>query len=610
MRNGRLLPLLFPLAALVGGLPRGANAQTAGKLNKYGNPAKVSPAPTAPAISVRDLQIRLYQFADDSMLGRQVGRIGNMKGTTYIAAEVKRLGLVPAGDNGTYFQILPYHLHEFTSHSRLTVDGNPLSWSQDWVAVPGPRAPRLVSGVEVVFGGVAGDTTNQISAAQATGKFVVLLPAPPQPPGAGRGAGGGRGGRGGFGTPSRFADAVAVATVDLDALSPVQRAAINNPIVATQSAVGGRGGGRGGRGAPAGAPVDSLTVLRQQIDALAPQATIRLTRAAAASLFRRRSVEGLALGTRGGSVTASFDFIQLPTEWARNVVAIIPGSDPVLKNQYVAIGAHNDHVGITAPADHDSVKAFNDARNKMLLANNMVALTPEQLGTIHVNMDSIRKLFPTPRIDSINNGADDDGSGSMAVLEMAEAIQGMTVKPKRSVLFVWHTGEEAGLVGSNFFTHNPTVPMDSVVAQINIDMIGRGRAEDLPGGGPEYLGVVGSFFDSKDLGETVAAINKKQTRPLALDYKYDSTLTWSGYNNIYGRSDHYNYALQGVPIAFFFTGLHGDYHQRSDEPEFIDYPHYAKIANYIRDIVVGVGNGPRPRMNGTKPAKPVTPVVP
>ncbi len=335
-----------------------------------------------------------------------------------------------------------------------------------------------------------------------------------------------------------------------------------------------------------------------------------MTRSAAARLFGRASLDGLSVGAAGGTVTASLDFIELPSEWGRNVVAIIPGSDPAVRHEYVAIGAHNDHIGISAPVDHDSLKAFNDARNRMLIANNMISLTPEQMATIHVNMDSIRRLYPRARLDSINNGADDDGSGSMAVLEIAEAIQSMPVKPKRSVLFVWHTGEEAGLVGSNFFTHNPTVPMDSVVAQINIDMIGRGRAEDLPGGGPDYLGVVGSFFDSKDLGETVQAVNKKQKTPLDLDYKYDTTLTWSGYNNIYGRSDHYNYALQGVPIAFFFTGLHGDYHQRTDEPEFIDYPHYARIANYIRDIVVEVGNGPRPRLNGSKPARPPKTIVP
>ena len=100
----------------------------------------------------------------------------------------------------------------------------------------------------------------------------------------------------------------------------------------------------------------------------------------------------------GGSVTASLDFIETPSEWARNVVAVIPGSDPVLKHEYVAIGAHNDHIGMTAvPVDHDSLKAFNDARNKMLIANNMIALTPAQLQSIQVNMDSVRKLHPIVR---------------------------------------------------------------------------------------------------------------------------------------------------------------------------------------------------------------------
>ncbi len=599
MRFTRFLPLSLVLLATAA--PAVARAQ--GKLNKYGNPATVAPAPTTSAITVRDLQIRLYAFAHDSMQGRQIGRVGNKMGTDYIAAEVKRMGLIPAGDNGTYFQVLPYHTRQFTNHSRFTVDGNPMAWEKDWVAVPGTRAPRAISGVTVIFGGVAGDTTKQISAAQANGKFVVLLPAPPAPaaPAGARG-----GGFPGFGPqPTRLAGAVAIATINLDTLTPAQRTALNQPTIASSSAT------RGGRpGAPT-APVDSMTLLKQQIDQLAPQATIRLTRAAAARLFERSSIDGLSLGATGGSVTASLDFIELPTDWARNVVAIIPGSDPVLKNQYVAIGGHNDHVGMRpVPADKDSVKAYNDARNKLLLANNMIQVDAAKLATIRVNMDSIRKLHPKVRLDSVSNGADDDGSGSIAVLEIAEYIQSMKVKPKRSTLFVWHTGEEAGLIGSAFYTANPTVPMDSVVAQLNIDMIGRGRAEDLPGGGDTYVGVVGSSFDSKDLGDMVASVNKKLAKPLALDYKFDSTTTWSGYNNIYGRSDHFNYARAGVPIAFFFTGLHGDYHQLSDEAEFIDYPHFAMITNYIRDLTVEVGNGPRPRMNGTKPAKAPKTAVP
>jgi len=596
MHMVRFTPVALLLLA-----PQLTQSQGAPKVNAYGNPQRVAPAPTKPAIDVRDLQIRLYQFADDSMQGRQVGRLGNQKGTDYIAAEMKRLGLQPAGDNGTYFQVLPYHIRKFTNHSRLTLDGSPVAWNSEWLAVPGPRAPRAITNADVVYGGVVGDSATWIPKSQSVGKFVVMQPAPARPVQ----AGGGRGGPGGFQQPQvPYPDAAAIAMVDLDALTSAQRAAINEPTQASQSA-GGRGG-RGG-GAAANAPVDSIALLKAQIAQLTPQAAIRLTRDAAAALFKGKPVEGLSPGATGGVVTASLEFVELPTEWARNVVAIIPGSDPKLKYQYVAIGAHNDHVGMTAPVDKDSIRAYNIVKNRYLLANDMDQLKAAgkmNADGFKVNMDSIRKLYPKARVDSINNGADDDGSGSMGVLEIAEAMSAMPVKPKRSTLFVWHAGEEAGLIGSAFFVANPTVPLDSVVAQINIDMIGRGRADDIPGGGPDYVAVVGSFFDSKDLGETVQAVNQKLVKPLELDYKFDKPIAWGGYNNIYGRSDHYNYARGGVPIAFFFTGLHGDYHQRSDEPEFIDYPHYAKIANYVKDLVVEVGNGPRPRLNGTQPAKP------
>ncbi len=591
-RSHRALLILPFVAALAG-------AQSAPSLNRYGNPPTVAPAPTTPEISVRDLQIRLYQFADDSMQGRQVGRVGNKKGTDYIAAEVARLGLVPAGDNGSYFQVLPYHLRKFTASSRLTVNGNPLRWNEDFVAVPGQRAPRPIVGASVIFGGTAGDTTTQISAAEAAGKFVVLMPAPGRRGVGGRGGPVAFGGRRGPAAPDRFANAAAVATIDLDDLSIAERVAINEPTVATQAFVP-----RGGASAAPRTAADSLAMLQAQLAQLQPAAQLRITRAAAAQLFSRARVDSLPKGLMGGTVNASLEFVELPTEWGRNVVAIVPGSDPVLRNQYVIVGAHNDHVGITTPVDKDSLKAFNDQRIRWMIANGMKQPTIDVIGQFKVNMDSIRRVHPTPRLDSINNGADDDGSGSMAVLEIAEAVAAMPVKPKRSTLFIWHTGEEGGLIGSAYFARNPTVPIDSIVAAINIDMIGRGRAEDLPGGGDDFLGVIGSFFDSKDLGDAVQAVNTKQPRPLALDYKFDEPIDWNGYNNLYGRSDHINYAREGVPIAFFFTGLHGDYHQRSDEPEFIDYPHYNRIANFLRDLTVEVGNGPRPRLNGTKPMKP------
>ena len=148
MPKARFIPLALLL--LTAAAPSVVRAQGSGKLNKYGNPATMKPAKTTSAINERDLRIRLYQFADDSMQGRQIGRNGNMKGTDMIAAEVKRLGLVPAGDDGTYFQVLPYHTKKFTSHSRLTASGNPLTWMQDWVAVAGARAPRPISNAVVI----------------------------------------------------------------------------------------------------------------------------------------------------------------------------------------------------------------------------------------------------------------------------------------------------------------------------------------------------------------------------------------------------------------------------------------------------------------------------
>jgi Zn-dependent M28 family amino/carboxypeptidase len=181
----------------------------------------------------------------------------------------------------------------------------------------------------------------------------------------------------------------------------------------------------------------------------------------------------------------------------------------------------------------------------------------------------------------------------MAMLEIAEALATAQSRPRRSILFVWHTGEEGGLSGSRYFVENPTVPRDSIVAQINIDMIGRGRATDIPGGGETYLGVVGSKRLSTELGQQVIAVNERQPQPLQLDYRFDEPTEWAGYNNIYGRSDHANYARHNIPIAFFFTGLHQDYHRVTDEPQYIDYPHYTRITRYIHDLVGDVANRDR-----------------
>jgi hypothetical protein len=295
------------------------------------------------------------------------------------------------------------------------------------------------------------------------------------------------------------------------------------------------------------------------------------------------------------SIRAKIDPVPFP---ARNVVAILPGSDPKLKGEYVAIGAHNDHVGFNhTPVDHDSIRIFNHIVRPGGAEDQGKRATLEQQAEVNKQLADWRGSHPgTSRADSISNGADDDGSGSVSVLEIAEKLVAQNPKPKRSVLFVWHVGEEKGLLGSAYFTDHPTVPRDSIVAQLNIDMVGRGDAWDMTGttkegaeihGNPNYLQVVGSRRLSTELGDLVEKVNTEGKHGLAFDYAIDA----DGHPaNIYCRSDHYEYARYGIPIAFFTTGGHSDYHQVTDEPEYIDYDHMARVDNFIGALLLRVAN--------------------
>jgi hypothetical protein len=274
----------------------------------------------------------------------------------------------------------------------------------------------------------------------------------------------------------------------------------------------------------------------------------------------------------------------------RNVVAILRGSDERMRGRYIAIGAHNDHDPVEEALDHDSVRAFNVVARPGGAESPDVEPTPGQWARISAIRDSLRLIRPL-RLDSIMNGADDDGSGSMAVLEIAEAMVKSSLRPKRSILFVWHTAEELGLVGSAYFTDHPTVPRDSIVAQLNIDMIGRGGATDVVRtengrwvyGSPTYVQLIGSRRLSTELGDIVEEVNRAQEMPLTLDYARDADAEPHQY---YCRSDHYMYARYGIPITFFFDGGHADYHQVTDEPQYIEYPHYARVVQLVHDVVM------------------------
>jgi hypothetical protein len=503
---------------------------------------------TNPGITEGDLRTRVYIFADDSMMGRDAPLAGDRKAADYLAGELRRLGLEPAGDNGTYFQDLPNVERGIDPGGTLSVDGTVLRRGTDFLPTS-LTTPRAVQGAQVIYGGVAGtDTSRQISSAAASGKFVVLSPP----------SSGSMKTRGVRSVP-RFAGAAGIAIVNLDLLPPHERALLSEPIV-----------------------IDGMS----PADTVVSGPIIMSISASAASRLLGAPVQGRPLGATGRTVSGSFTLINraLTEGSARNVVAILRGSDPARRGEYVAVGAHKDHVGFTRnPVDHDSARVALIAEYRAQMERRMPTAAE-----LRVNVDSLRRIR-APRRDSIYNGADDDGSGSMAVLEIAEALANAPVKPARSVLFVWHTGEEDGLLGSAYYTTHPTVPRDSIIAQINIDMIGRGTAQDVVGGGPDYLIVVGHRRMSRELGDVIEAVNARQTRPFKFDLSWDAP---DHPEQIYGRSDHANYARVGIPVAFFFTGLHADYHQITDEPQYLDYPHYTRITQYLHDVVVELANRP------------------
>ena len=525
-----------------------------------------APAAAGDDISEASLRTRLYAIADDSMMGRESGSEGDYKAAEYVAAEFRRLGLEPAGDNDTWFQTVPFWRAAVDPTSSLSAGGTALELARDFLPASISSPARTLDGVPTVYGGSITDAAHWISAEQAAGKVVVLsLPA---------------------GTPlrglalssPRWSNAVAIAATTLDQLGAEQIARLveGRPIPDT---------------ARSASAVPVLWISR---------------RAATTMLGAEPST--LSPGASGLPLRGQFDIRRTPVSFpARNVVAILRGSDPALRGEYVALTAHNDHVGYDhSPVDHDSLRAFNRVVRPMGADSPSRTATASEWVRIRAILDSARRVHPA-RLDSIRNGADDDGTGTVAILEIAGAMSRRAMRPRRSILFVSHTGEEAGLLGSRWFTDHPTVPIDAIVADIDQDMVGRGTSSDYPqngtgAGSATYLEVVGAKRLSREFGDSLEAANARQPVPFVFDYSYDVPGHPLQY---YCRADHYSYARYGIPSVSFSRGEHLDYHQVSDEAQYISYPDLARVTRMVYAGALVIANMPvRPAMSAPKPADP------
>ncbi|MEP6730916.1 MAG: M28 family peptidase [bacterium] len=483
-------------------------------------------------IAVDELARDLRAFAADSMRGRETGTEDANRAAKFLAERVQRLGLEPAGDS-MYVQRVPLQRDTFGPASRIVVTDQAgvttLRIGTDVVPLvnlgPGIPPTKRTADGQLVFAGYGMATAKRDDLAGLDLTGKVVVIV--------------NGAPAGVDSATRAAMESETAISDRIARILPQRPA---GIVVLMT----------GKGMDAYrqlvADVQRGVSLRNNVAELpdyerpVPMILLGVSTANSPLLPAGWPADDRAQVLWGRRLSAKVD-PQRDAFTGFNVVAVVRGSDPSLRRTFVAFGAHYDHIGIVAPVNGDSIA----------------------------------------------NGADDDGSGTVSLLAIARTLQQMPVKPKRSTLFVWHVGEEKGLLGSSWFVDHPTVPIDSIVAQVNADMIGRNAASLLYIVGPHAA----PNGQSRRLGVVVDSVNGAQSPPFAIDRSWDSA---THPEHIYERSDHFNYARKGIPIVFFTTGLHDDYHKPSDDVSKIDFEKMSRVARLMRDVGLAVANSTsRPR---------------
>lgn len=524
----------------------------------------VSAAGGRTSITTSELREWLTYIASDELQGRAVYSAGFGLAGAYIEDHLRAWGVKPAGDNGSFLQTVKVLGVKSTSHATvtITVDGDSRTFADgsgiDFPKNMGGRQTLTVDRVEFVGYGLdtPGGRTDY-RGKDVRGEAVVWL-----------GANGPKdvdqssnrrvlAGRGRYATETKGAAAV------IGVAGATGSTAAMGASGASTSGARGRGGQI--------PPADFTTV--QRLDRpIPPNVTagdavleFLFSRAPVpyAELKRRAEAQEPLPAFRLDGVAITFhvdaDYQIVRTQLTDNVVAVVEGADARLRNTYVAFGAHYDHIGYA-----EGELATTDGSSRRLGAPGRVTSGHEA--------------------DRIWNGADDDGSGTVALMAIAHAFAEGS-RPKRSLLFVWHAGEERGLLGSRYFADYPTVPIDSIVAQLNIDMIGRNRDDKPSEGNTVYI--VGSDRISSELHAINRGANAAMPKPLTLDYEFNDP---SDPESLYTRSDHYSYAAKGIPIIFFTTGLHPDYHANTDEVSKIEFEKMARIAQLVYETGERVAN--------------------
>lgn len=598
----------------------------------------------ADSITEEEMKIYLYFLASDQLEGRNLPSRGYDTAALFVASHLAEWGLKPGGSTtNTVGPLQPYFMPlELVSKQVIPEEtkasvtapagrggrggggggnggggrgGTPqpteLTYAKDWTVSAGGRgAPPLeafdVAG-NLVFAGdgyvINKTKLNPYEGLDVKGKIIVVAGLPAELAALQPGGRGGRGGRGGAGQAGAAADAPATPPAAdgqpaaaggggragapnplgencKDFLTPEEYGAKNGAVAVvtvanfqqvTAMANPNAGGGFGGGGGRGGLNGPAYTVPKLQQPPACPSVpSVTAGLAMTNAIFQGEKMSGSQIFYATGANTKQDSFaltaekklslhvaVKTQQNHGENVIGILEGGDPVLKNEYVVMSAHLDHIGLSAP--------LPDGHN-------------------------------------VNNGADDDGSGSAGLLAVARAYaQGAAkgMRPKRSIIFLWNAGEEKGLWGSQYFNQFPPVDITKVVADLNMDMIGRTKGPDFTDPDrshvlvkPGEIMVVGPNISSDDMEKTIETVNNNYQK-LVLNHFYDTTKPDATHDNlgptpngqrVFYRSDHYNFAKMGIPVAFFTTGLHPDYHRATDTPDKIDYKEMQVVSKTLAAV--------------------------
>ncbi len=474
-------------------------------------PAGLSPAQAAATITPADLYARSEFLASDAMRGRDTPSPELEIAAGYLVNQYRLMGFEPGGENGTYYQWWPFPLRQLNAAEAsfdVALPGGTtrLAFGRDFYSAGGTARP--IPSAVLVWAGNGAD--HVLTEGAARGQVALVSISGPY-------SRNWRLERNRLRNAAQRAGAVAVAYVLDGAWTADSIARYAQTALAPSRSSGGE------PGYPQfylsrDAARRALTGAGHSLD----------------ELLRLDSIPHTVPFDRA-TVTASLPLRVLDAGRAPNVVAILPGSDPALRNEYVVLSAHMDHVGVGEPVNGDS----------------------------------------------IYNGADDDASGTSGLLEVAQAMSQLGVRPRRSVVFLHVSGEEKGLLGSEWFSDHPTVPLGQIVANVNVDMIGRNA--------PDSVVVIGKDYSSLgDVANRLGAAHPELGLTLSDDLWPDQ--------RFFFRSDHFNFARKEVPAIFFFSGVHEDYHRPSDTVDKIDTDKAARISRMVFYLVYDVANdSQRPR---------------